>query len=141
MGVKNTELIKMNNVDLTFYGMYILATLLGVIIILIGNSVYNKSDFYFLKSENAKFYGLFITGFVMCSLVMDSSVKTSGWNNIFVLLSSLVGFALLITLILFFFNIELVFLNNKANLIFLLITLIFIKVGIATIHRIVVLSI
>ena len=132
-------MIKLNDINLTFYIMYLIATVLGIIIAFIGISVYNKTDFFFLKSESMKFYSIFIIGFTMCSLVMNSAINVSGWNDLFVILSSLVGMALIITLILFTFNVQSMILNNKSNLIYFLISLIFLKVGLATIHRIVVL--
>ena len=138
MNLNFKGMIKMTDNQLMFYGLYMLATLLGIIAALIVVSVYNKNDFFILKNDNSKFYGLFVVGFVMCSLTMNSAISYSGWTNLFLIISSLLGIALLLTLIVFYFNIQVVFLSNKTSLIYFLASLIFVKVGLATVHRILV---
>ena len=121
-----------------FYGMFLLATLLSVLGLFIILSVYNQTNLLFLKTDTDKFYGLFVVGFVLCALVIDSSTKFAGWTNIFVLLSIVIGIALFVIFGLFFFNINLGILTQKSDFIYLLGLGIFLKVGIATIHRILV---
>ena len=129
---------KLNKEEGMFYGMYLLATFLSVFALFLVLSVYNKTNFFFLRSDNDKFYGLFALGFVLCALVIDSSTKYSGWSNIFVLLSIVIGIALFTILALFFFNIDIGILTSKSDFIYLLGIGIFLKVGIATIQRIIV---
>ena len=129
---------KLNNEQGLFYGMYLLATLLSVLGLFIILSVYNQTNFLFLKSDTDKFYGLFVVGFVLCALVIDSSTKFAVWTNIFVLLSIVIGIAKFEIFGLFFFNIDLGILTQKSDFIYLLGLGIFLKVGIATIHRILV---
>ena len=128
---------KLNKEEGMFYGMYLLATFLSVFAFFLILSVFNKTNFLFLNSDDDKFYGLFALGFVLCALVIDSSTKYSGWSNIFILLSIVIGIALFVIFALFFFSIDLGFLD-KSDFINLLGIGIFLKVGIATIHRILV---
>ena len=132
------NLKKLKTEEGMFYGLYLLATFLSVIAFFIVLSVYNKSNIPFLNTDEDKFYGLFAVGFVLCALVIDSSTKYSGWSNIFVLLSIIMGIALFGLLALFFYNIDLGILTTKSDFIYLLGIGIFIKVGIATIQRFVV---
>ena len=103
-----------------FYGLYLLATFLSIIALFLLLSVYNNTSFPFLNSDEDKFYGLFALGFVLCALVIDSSTKFSGWSNIFVLLSIILGIALFGLLVLFFYNIDLGILTTKSDFIYLL---------------------
>ena len=134
-----TELKQLTNEKVMFYVTYLLATVLGIIALFILISTSNNSDFFFLTTEDMKFYGLFSTGFIMCAFVISSSANYSGWNNVFVILSVLIGITLLITFTMFILNINFLVLNSKSNFIYVLGFLIFLKVGIATIQRIIVL--
>ena len=129
---------KLTNEELMFLILYLIGTLLGVIVLLILLSVYNKSDFFFLKTTDLKFYGLFLAGFTMCAIVMFSAINYSGWNDIFVILSSILGIALLTIFVMFILNINFLFLSSKDDFIYTLGALIFLKVGIATFQRVIV---
>ena len=139
MQLSMAELKKLTNEEIMFFVMYLFATLLGTITVFIILSVYNNTDFFFLNTDDMKFYGLFITGFAMCAIVMSSAINYSGWNNFFIILSILIGIAILITFTMFIFNINIFFLDSKVNFIYVLGFLLFSKVGIATIQRVVVL--
>ena len=127
---------KLNKEEGLFYGMYLLATFLSVFAFFLILSVFNKTNFLFLNSDDDKFYGLFALGFVLCALVIDSSTKYAGWSNIFILLSIVIGIALFVILVLFVYKVDFGILTKTSDFIYLLGIGIFLKVGIATIQRI-----